>query len=104
MDAPDYSGAETLILQFDVFISLYTPILLQGVEKFLNLDGGQFLQRDLPNPWDNVVVDVVQIVVLCLLPESGLSVHFVPQFDPALDGISFHPGHIQLLAITNCFL
>ena len=62
VDAPYHTGAEALILQLDVGVPLDAAGFLQVVVEFLDLDGGQFFQRRVAQFWDDVVVDVVEIV------------------------------------------
>lgn len=57
MDTPDHSGAKSLIFQFDVCVPLHSPILLEVIIKFLNLNGTQLVWRDFSDSRHNVVVD-----------------------------------------------
>ena len=62
VDAPYHASAETLILQLDVGVPLDATGLLQVVVKLLDLDGAQLFQRRVAQLWNDVVVDVVEIV------------------------------------------
>ena len=64
MDAVDHPDAQALILQFDVLVPLYPPVLLEIVVELLDLDRGELVQLDVPQLGDDVVVDVVQIIAL----------------------------------------
>lgn len=71
MNHPD---AQALVLQFDVLVSLYPPVLLEIVVELLDLDRGELVQLDVPQLGDDVVIDVVQIIVLGVLPEPGFGI------------------------------
>ena len=71
MDHPD---TQSLVLQFDVLVSLYPPVLLEIVVELLDLDRGELVQLDVPQLGDDVVIDVVQIIVLGVLPEPGFGI------------------------------
>lgn len=74
MDAVDRPDAQALILQFDVLVPLHSTVLLEIVVDLLDLDRGELVQLDVPQFRDDVVADVVQIVVLGVLPEPGFGI------------------------------
>lgn len=74
MDAVDHPNAQALILQFDMLVPLHPTVLLEIVVELLDLDRGELVQLDVPQFRDDVVVDVVQIVVLGVLPEPGFGI------------------------------
>ena len=74
MDAVNPPDAQALVLQFDVLVSLYPPVLLEIVVELLDLDRGELVQLDVPQLGDDVVIDVVQIIVLGVLPEPGFGI------------------------------
>lgn len=55
-------------------MALDSPALLEVVVKPLDLDGGQLVQRDVPNSGDDVVLDVVGVVGFGVGPDAGLGV------------------------------
>ena len=71
MDHPD---AQSLVLQLDVLVPLHPPVLLEIVVELLDLDRGELVQLDVPQLGDDVVIDVIQIVVLGVLPEPGFGI------------------------------
>lgn len=74
MDAVDHPNAQALVLQLDVLVPLHPTVLLEIVVDLLDLDRGELVQLDVPQFRDDVVVDVVQIVVLGVLPEPGFGI------------------------------
>lgn len=74
MDAVDHPDAQALVLQLNVLVPLYSTVLLEIVVELLDLDRGELVQLDVPQFRDDVVVDVVQIVVLGVLPEPGFGI------------------------------
>lgn len=98
MDHPD---AQALILQFDVLVPLYPPVLLEIVVELLDLDRGELVQLDVPQFGDDVVVDVVQIIVLGVLPEPGLGVDLVPHLHPAFYRVGTATVHVQPLTVRD---
>ena len=74
MDAVNPPDAQALILQFDMLVPLHPTVLLEIVVELLDLDRGELVQLDVPQFRDDVVVDVVQIVVLGVLPEPGFGI------------------------------
>ena len=101
MDAVDHPDAQSLVLQFDVLVPLYAPVFLEIVVELLDLDRSELAQLDVPQLGDDVVVDVVQIVVLGVLPEPGLGVNLVPHRHPAFYRIGAAAVHVQPLAVRN---
>ena len=63
VDAPHHSGAEAFIPEFGEIFALNSSTLLEVVVKPLDLNGGQLVQRDVPNSGDDVVLDVVCVVL-----------------------------------------
>lgn len=104
VDAPYHAGAEALILQVDVGISLDAAGFLQVVVELLDLDGGQFFQRRVAQLGDDVVVDVVEVVVLGFLPQAWLGVDLVPQLDPRTQRVGFCAAHVQLFSLRDGLL
>ena len=74
MDTVDHPNAQALVLQLDVLVPLHSTVLLEIVVDLLDLDRGELVQLDVPQFRDDVVVDVVQIVVLGVLPEPGFGI------------------------------
>lgn len=74
MDAVDHPNAQALVLQLDVLVPLHPTVLLEIVVDLLDLDRGELVQLDVPQFRDDVVADVVQIVVLGVLPEPGFGI------------------------------
>ena len=77
VDAAHHSGAETFVLEFRKILALDSAGFLEVVVKPLDLNGGQFIQRDVPNSGDDVVLDVVGVVGFRVGPDAGLSVDLV---------------------------
>ena len=90
MDRP---VAEALVFQLDVLVLLYPPILLEIVVELLDLDRGELVQLDVPQFGDDVVIDVVQIVVLGVLPKPGLGIDLVPHLHPAFHRVGAAAVH-----------
>ena len=63
MDAPHNSGAEAFVPEFRKIFALNPSAFLEIVVKPLDLNGGQLVQRDVPNSGDDVVFDVVGVVL-----------------------------------------
>ena len=63
VDAPHHSGTETGIFQWWEVFALNSSALLEIVVEPLDLNGGQLVQRDVPNSGDDVVFDVVGVVL-----------------------------------------
>ena len=82
VDAANHSGAETFVLEFRKIFALDSSALLEVVVKPLDLDGGQLVQRDVPNSGDDVVLDVVGVVGFCVGPNAGFGVDLVPRPHP----------------------
>ena len=104
MDAPYHAGAETLVFQFDVGIPLDAAGFLQVVVELLDPDGGQFFQRRVAQLWNDVVVDVVEVVVLGFFPQAWLGVDLVPQLDPRAQRVRFCTAHVQLFSLRDGLL
>ena len=77
MDAANHSWTEAGIFQWWKVFALNSSALLKGVVKPLDLDGGQLVQRDVPNSGDDVVLNVVGVVGFRVGPDAGLSVDLV---------------------------
>ena len=82
VDAPHHSGAETFVLEFRKILALDSPALLEGVVKPLDLNGGQLVQGNISDSGDDVVLDVVGVVRLCVGPDAGFGVDLVPRPHP----------------------
>jgi len=82
VDAPHHSGAEAFVLEFRKIFALNSAGFLEVVVKPLDLNGGQLVQRDVPNSGDDVVLNVVGVVRLCVGPDAGLGVDLVPRPHP----------------------
>ena len=104
MDAPYHAGAEALILQLDVGISLDAAGFLQVVVELLDLDGGQLFQRRVAQLGNDVVVNVVEVVVLGFLPKARLGVDLIPQLDPRAQCVGLGSAHVQLFSLRNGLL
>ena len=104
VDAPYHAGAEALILQLDVGISLDAAGFLQVVVELLDLDGGQLFQRRVAQLGNDVVVNVVEVVVLGFLPKARLGVDLIPQLDPRAQCVGLGSAHVQLFSLRNGLL
>ena len=104
VDAPYHTGAETLVLQFDVGVPLDAAGFLQVVVELLDLDGGQLFQRCVAQLGNDVVVNVVEVVVLGFLPQARLGVDLIPQLDPRAQRVGFGSAHVQLFSLRNGLL
>ena len=82
VDAPHYSGAEAFVLEFRKILALDPSSFLEVVVKSLDLDGGQLVQRDVPNSGDDVVLNVVGVVGFCVGADARLGVDLVPRPHP----------------------
>ena len=82
VDAPHHSGAEAFVLEFRKIFALNSAGFLEVVVKPLDLNGGQFIQRDAADSGDDVVLDVVGVVRLCVGPDAGFGVDLVPRPHP----------------------
>ena len=98
MDHPD---AQALVLQLDVLVPLHSPVFLEIVVEFLDLDRGELVQLDVPQFGDDVVVDVVQIVVLGVFPKPGLGIDLVLHQHPTLYRVGAAAVHVQPLAVRD---
>ena len=78
VDTANHSGAEAFVPEFGEVFTLDSPALLKGVVKSLNLNGGQLVQRDTANAGNDVVLDVVGVVRLCVGPDTRFSIDLVP--------------------------
>ena len=59
----DYPHTQPLLLQLNVFVTLHPAVFLEVVVELLDLDGGQFVQPDISQLGDDVVVDVIQVII-----------------------------------------
>ena len=75
VDASYHAGAEALALQLDVSVPLDAAGFLQVVVELLNLDGAQLFQRRVAQLWNDVVVDVVEIVTPLLVLQKASNEH-----------------------------
>ena len=75
MDAPYHAGAQALVLQLDVGVPLDAAGFLQVVVELLDLDGAQLFQRRVAQLWNDVVVDVVEIVTPLLVLQKASNEH-----------------------------
>ena len=82
VDAPHHSGAEAFVLEFRKIFALNSAGFLEVVVKPLDLNGGQFIQRDAADSGDDVVLDVVGVVGFGVGPDAGLGVDLVPRPHP----------------------
>ena len=82
VDASHHSWAEAFVLEFRKILALDSAGFLEVVVKPLDLNGGQLVQRDVPNSGDDVVLDVVGVVRLCVGPDAGFGVDLVPRPHP----------------------
>ena len=101
MDAMDHPDAQSLVLQLDVLVPLHPPVLLEIVVELLDLDRGELVQLDVPQLGDDVVIDVIQIVVLGVLPKPGLGIDLVPHRHPAFHRVGAATVHIQSLTVRD---
>ena len=63
MNAAHHSWTEAFVLEFRKIFALDSSSFLEVVVKPLDLNGGQLVQRDVPNSGDDVVFDVVGVVL-----------------------------------------
>ena len=82
-------------------VPLDTSIFLEIIIEPLDLDSSQFLQLNAAYTRDDVVVDVVQVVILGLVPEPGFRIDLVPRFNPCRHGVISGVADIQLLALIS---
>ena len=94
VDAPHHPGAETFVPEFRKIFALNPSAFLEIVVKPLDLNGGQLVQRDVPNSGDDVVLDVVGVVGFCVGADAGFGVDPVPRFHPRTDGVSPCFGYV----------
>ena len=78
VDAAHHSGAETFVLEFGKILALNSTALLEVVVEPLDLNGGQLVQRDVPNSGYDMVLDVVGVVRLCVGSDARFGVDLVP--------------------------
>ena len=101
VDAPHHSGAEAGIFQRREVFALNSSALLEVVVETLDLDGGQLVQRDVPNSGDDVVFNVVRIIRLCVGPDARFGIDLIPRFHPRTDRVSPNFGYVQPLAFAD---
>ena len=94
VDAPHHSGAEAFIPEFGKIFALNPSALLEVVVKPLDLNGGQFVQRDAADSGDDVVFDVVGVVRFCVGTNARFSIDLVPRFHPRTDCVSASLGYV----------
>ena len=68
MNSPD---AQALVFQLDVLVPLYPAVFLEIVVELLDLDGRQLIKLDVTQLGNDVLVDVIQVVVLCFSRNLG---------------------------------
>ena len=101
MDTVDHPDAQVFVFQLNMLVPLYPPVLLEIVVELLDLDRCELVQLDVPQLGDDVVIDVVQIVVLGVLPKPGLGIDLIPHLHPAFYRVGAAAVHIQPLAVRN---
>ena len=101
MDTVDHPDAQVFVFQLNMLVPLYPPVLLEIVVELLDLDRGELVQLDVPQLGDDVVVDVVQIIVLGVLPKPGLGVDLVPHLHPAFYRMGAAAVHVQPLTVCD---
>ena len=101
MDAMDEAVAQSLVLQFDVFIPLNPPGSFQLVVELLDLDRGELVQPDGADAGDDVLLDVVAVVVRSLLPDGGFRVGFKPQPHPLSHRVFAAADDVHLSVFFN---
>ena len=94
VDAPHHSWTEAFVLEFRKILALDSSALLEVVVETLDLDGGQLVQRDVPNSGDDVVFDVVGVIGFRVGANTGLGVDLVPRFHPRTDRVSPGFGYV----------
>ena len=94
VNAPNHSWTETGIFQRREVFALNPSTLLEVVVETLDLDGGQFAQWGAANSGDDVVLDVVGVVRLCVGPDARFGVDLVPRFHPRTDCVSPCFGYV----------
>ena len=94
VDASHHSWAEAFVLEFRKILALDSSSFLEVVVEPLDLNGGQFVQRDAANSRYDVVLDVVGVVRLCVGPDAGFSIDLVPRFHPRTDCVSPCFGYV----------
>lgn len=73
------------------------------VVELLDSYGGQLIQLDITQLWDDVLVDVVQIVIFGFLPEPKLGIDLMPHFHPAFHCVGVAAVYIQPLTVRDGF-
>ena len=101
VDAPHHSWTEAGIFQRREVFALNSSALLEVVVKPLDLNGGQLVQRDVPNSGDDVVFNVVRIIRFGVWSDARFGIDLVPRFHPRTDRVSPGFGYIQPLAFTD---
>ena len=82
VDAANHSGAKAFVLEFRKILALDPSALLEVVVKPLNLNGGQFVQRDATNSGYDMVFDVVRIIRFGVGSDARFSIDLVPRPHP----------------------
>ena len=82
VNAAHYSGAETFVLEFRKILALDPSVFLEVVVKSLDLNGSQFVQGNISDSGDDVVLNVVGVVGFRVGPDAGLGVDLVPRPHP----------------------
>ena len=94
VDATHYSGAETGIFQRREVFALNSSVFLEVIVETLNLDGGQLVQRNVPDSGYDVVLDVVGVVGFRVWSDARLGVDLIPRFHPRTDCVSPGFGYV----------
>ena len=82
VDAANHSGAETFVPEFRKILALDPSVFLEVVVKSLDLNGSQFVQGNISDSGDDVVLNVVGVVGFRVGPDAGLGVDLVPRPHP----------------------
>ena len=101
VNAAHYSGAETFVPEFRKILALDPSVFLEVVVKSLDLNGSQFVQGNISDSGDDVVLNVVGVVGFRVGPDAGLGVDLIPRFHPRTDCVSPCFGYVQLLAFAD---
>ena len=101
VNTPHHSGTEADIFQWREVFALNSSGFLEIVVKPLDLNGGQFIQRDAANSGDDVFFDVVGVVGFGVGADARFSIDLVPRFHPRTDCVSPGFGYIQLLTFAD---
>lgn len=101
VDTSDEAVAQALVLQLNVLVPLDTPRGFQLVVELLDLDCSQFLQLDITDAGDNMLLDVIVVIVRRLLPDGRFGVGLKPQPHPLSHRVFATSDYVYLPVFLN---